>query len=131
MPRRCGSLRKLRRRHVVLEDAIDHGGFNHDDLVGAKRVGLHRVTPHGQERFVDFLDHVRAAEVQHLGDVLVPQPVLVKIERAGLEVGAHGPVEDDDAFLHQLNERLSHGCFRFLLRVMAGRLDHPFIRIYC
>ena len=54
---------------------------------------------------MDLLDHVRAGEVEHLGDVLVPHPVALEVERAGLEIGAHRAVEDDDALAGEVEKR--------------------------
>ncbi len=67
---------------VVLEDAVGHVGFGHHDLVRAEGVGLDRVAADRQERLVDLLDHLRPGEVQHFGDVLLPHPVALEIERA-------------------------------------------------
>ena len=72
---------------------------------------------------MDLLDDVRAAEVQHLGDVLVAQPVALQVERAGLEVGAHRAVEDDDAPAGEFEQgrfHSGHGV-RPLRRVSAPR----------
>ena len=57
---------------------------------------------------MDFLDDLRAREVEHFGDVFVTQPIALKIKRARLEICAHRPIEDDDPSAHQLKKRQSH-----------------------
>ena len=66
-------------------------------LLAPKVLVSTRVAADGQERFVDFLNHLRPGEVEHLGDVLLAHPVAVQIEGANLKVGPHRAVEDDDA----------------------------------
>ena len=45
---------------------------------------------------MNFLNNLWTTDVQDLGDVLLVEPIPLEIELAGLEIGAHAAVEDDD-----------------------------------
>jgi hypothetical protein len=55
-----------------------------------------------------FLDDVWATEIEHFGDVFVPEPVALQIESASLEIGTHRPIEDDDALADEIEEGSTH-----------------------
>ncbi len=78
------------------------------DGEGPEGVGLHHVAAHLEERGVQLGHHVGAGDGQDLIATLQRRPAeVVGAEVTQLEVGAGGPVENDDALAHRLQE--SHG----------------------
>ena len=65
------------------------------DRRAAEAVGLDRVGAGGKVADMDLADQLGAAEVQDLRAVLLA-PIVVEREIAGLELAAHGAVEQDD-----------------------------------
>ena len=52
---------------------------------------------------VDLRDHVRLGQVQDLGVALLA-PEIVQREVGGLDLRAHGPIEDQDPFTQGVKE---------------------------
>ena len=83
-----------------------------------------------EERGMDVLDDVRPAEHEDVV-VAVLAPEIVEREVVGLDVGAHGAVVDDDAFLHGF-EVVAHSCLALAqvsVQTMAANLGHRIIAI--
>src|SRR5262249_54228664 len=80
----------------------------------------------GEEGLVDLLDHVGAGLDEDVGAVLAPAVVVLDAEIAGVERGAHGAVEDEDAPGEVLEGAAGH-CERTPDR---GERDPPSISIH-
>ena len=93
--------RQLRGSQVHFMDVILHLVLGHDDAGGVEGIGFNHVAANLVERRVDVGNQVRAAEHQ---DVVVAFLAAEVVERriAQLDIGAHRPVENDDALLYGL-----------------------------
>jgi hypothetical protein len=94
---------------VVFKHSVGHAGFGEDDFVGAEGVGFNGVATDVEKCFVNFLDDIGAAEVENFGNILLAEPISLHVQGAGLEIGAHRAIEDDDALLNQIEKRFSIG----------------------
>ncbi len=100
----------LRGPFVDLKHPVGHVGFGHHNPVTAEGVGLNGIAPDTQESLVDFLNYLRTRQVQHLGHVLVPQPIPFDIETTLLEVGSHCPIKNNDTAADQFDKgNAGHG----------------------
>ena len=114
---------------VVLVEPVGHADLGEDDLVGAEGVGLDGVAAGGEERFVDLPDDSGRVKLRTSEMFSWPSQSLLQVERAGLQVGAHRAVEDDDASLHQVQEGLPSTVDAFLWGGEAWESINPSIRM--
>ena len=119
--------------HVVV--GLGHGG-------GTKGVGLDQVGASGQIAFVDVADDVGTRQAEQLvvaldvfGEIFEALPPVIGFgQLKALDHGAHGPVEDGDAGLKDLGQRLcagvGNGLHAPIVKVnrarpqSAGRINH-------
>ncbi len=112
---------------VVLKDALGHLRLGHHDLVGAEGVGLNGIASNGQKVLMDFLNDLRAGEVQNFGDIFLAHPIALQIESAQLKVGSHRAVKHDHTPTNQFKKRQSHGHALLSSKDTETDLPHPMI----
>lgn len=88
---------------VVMVLEVEFGEY---DAVCAEGVGFDGVASDVEEAFMDFLDGVWSGLVEYFGAVF-ESAVVVEREVKGMEAGAHGTVEDEDALVEQIEKPLS------------------------
>jgi len=101
---------------VDLVGQVFHVVVGQGDGVGVEGVGLDDVRAGGQVGLVDAADDVRLGEdeevvvaLQLAGMVLEARPPVVRlVELMGLDHGAHGPVQDEDALGQQGFDGVGH-----------------------
>ena len=87
-----------------------------DQRIAAERVRLDGVTAHGQEARVDPAQDVGPRLADDLGAVFEAEVVALQFQVGGVQRGAHGAVEDDDALGQEVAEGARHGV------AQAGRI---------
>ena len=100
--------RELGRAPVDLERALAEVELAERHRRAAEAVGLERVRAGLQVAVVDFPDQIGAAQVEHLGAVLLAPEVAVDRQFAPLDLRPHGAVEEEHPAL-ELGEEIRHG----------------------
>jgi hypothetical protein len=128
-----GVLNDARRGQVHLARQEAHLVVVLRDRGGAEGVGLDQVGARGQVALVDVADHVGPREAEQLVvalHVLVEvlealTPVLGLAQLEALDHGAHGAIEDGDAVLQDVGQRLGAGVGGRFHAPIVGRHQRP------
>ena len=94
----------LCRQYIDFISALGHVGFSKYDLIGAKRIGFHRIATNRQKRFVNFLDHFRPGDVEYFGNIFLIHPVAVQVKLPSLQIRTHRTINHDDALLDHIQK---------------------------
>src|ERR1700736_6300847 len=99
-----GLFRKFDRGEIDFFPPVLQAELAQNSACGAECVGLNYVTPDAEEVSVNITNDVRTAQNENFAAVLL-SPIIIQSGVALLDIGAHRPVVDDDAFAHGLEKR--------------------------
>ena len=94
---------------MIFGGSITQLAFDQVFSAAVEGVGFDAVTADFEERFVDRLDHIGPAEVQHFAGVFMAAPIARQVKRARLEVRPHRAVKHDDPPANQIKKWHSIG----------------------